>query len=76
MAHTISRGGCEREVLGRCGATQGHAGSREVDLGAAAGVGADLVVLVEVQLPRVHDLPVQETSSPCVPAPWPGHLRK
>lgn len=31
----------------------------EVKLGAPAGVGANLVMLVEVDLPRVHHLPVQ-----------------
>lgn len=65
MAPTVGRGGGEREVLRGRGATQGYAGAREVDLGAAAGVGADLVVLVEVQLPGVHDLPARRHA--CVP---------
>lgn len=34
-----------------------HFGSHQVDLCAAAGVGANLCMLVEVQFPRVHDLP-------------------
>lgn len=56
-ARTVGCGGREWDVLGRRGAAQGHTGSREVDLGAAAGVGANLVMLVEVQLSGVHDLP-------------------
>ena len=47
-ACTVSRSRREREVLGWRGAAQGHTGAGQVDLGAAAGVGADLVVLVEV----------------------------
>lgn len=65
-ARTVGRGRRERDVLGRRGAAQGCTGPREVDLGAAAGVGADPVMLVEVQLPGVHDLPVQRRAG-CQP---------
>jgi hypothetical protein len=64
FAPTISRGWSKRDVLSGSGAAQGHTGAREVNFGAAASVGADLVVLVEVQLPGVHDLPVERTEQP------------
>lgn len=54
---TIScRGGGRNQFRRRITA---HFGSHQVDLCAAAGVGADLCMLVEVQFPRVHDLPVK-----------------
>lgn len=54
---TISwRGGGRNQFSRRITA---HFGSHQVDLCAAAGVGADLCMLVEVQFTRVHDLPVK-----------------
>lgn len=59
MVPTVSGGWREWDVLSGRGAAQGCARPREVNLGAAAGVGADPVMLVEVQLPGVHDLPAR-----------------
>lgn len=57
---TISCSWCEWDVLCGCRAAQGHTGPRKVNLSAATGIRADLVMLVEVELPRVHDLPVKK----------------
>lgn len=59
-ARTICGSRSERDVLRGGLAAQGHPGTRQVNLGAPARVGADLGVLVKIQLPRVHDLPARE----------------
>lgn len=59
-ARTICGSRSERDVLRGGLAAQGHPGTGQVNLGAPARVGADLGVLVEIQLPRVHDLPARE----------------
>lgn len=46
---TICGRGGGRNQFSRLVAADGHFGSHQVDLSAAAGVGADLCVLVEVQ---------------------------
>lgn len=55
---TVSGGrGCRKHV--RLIAAEGYLSSHQIYLGAAAGVGADPRVLIEVQLTRVHDLPMK-----------------
>ena len=56
---TVSWGGGGRNQVGRLIVADGHFSSHQVDLGAAAGVGAHLRVLIEVQLTWVHDFPVK-----------------
>lgn len=56
---TVSWWGGGRNQLSRLVRADGGFSSHQVYFGAATGIGADLWVLIEVQLTRVHDLPVE-----------------